>query len=110
MTFGEQITFLESFGLLDQAFLSGINFFDFTEMYPVVQRTQTQVRGGARSVVLATKMTWIRDGPKCSNAKNITKANVGRLNGGPADARLNLFRGQFSNCSSHLLICRNLEY
>ncbi|BBH00153.1 hypothetical protein Prudu_010072 [Prunus dulcis] len=38
-----------------------------------------RVRGGARSVVLATKvpsgqMTWIRDGPNCLNAKNITEA------------------------------------
>ncbi|CAL9026660.1 unnamed protein product, partial [Prunus brigantina] len=49
MTFGEQNTFPESCGLLDQAFLSGINFFDSIEMYPVFQRAQTQVRGGARS-------------------------------------------------------------
>ncbi|BFG26422.1 hypothetical protein CerSpe_126960 [Prunus speciosa] len=45
MTFGKQNTFPESFGLLDQAFLSGINFFDSTEMYPVVQLAQTQGQG-----------------------------------------------------------------
>ncbi|KAL6273971.1 hypothetical protein ACE6H2_024663 [Prunus campanulata] len=45
MTFGKQNKFPESFGLLDQAFLSGTNFFDSTEMYPVVQRAQTQGRG-----------------------------------------------------------------
>ncbi|CAL2273344.1 unnamed protein product [Prunus armeniaca] len=45
ITFGKQNTFPESFGLLDQAFLSGINFFDSTEMYPVVQRAQTQGQG-----------------------------------------------------------------
>ncbi|CAL2249855.1 unnamed protein product [Prunus armeniaca] len=60
MTFGKQNTFPESFGLLDQAFLSGINFFDSTEMYPVVQRAETQGQGrreegGGRSVVLAAK-------------------------------------------------------
>ncbi|CAL8140378.1 unnamed protein product [Prunus armeniaca] len=59
MTFGEQNTFPELFGLLDQALLSGINFFDYTEMYPVVPSGQ---------------MTWIRDGPKRLNAKNITEA------------------------------------
>ncbi|VVA19097.1 Hypothetical predicted protein [Prunus dulcis] len=56
MTFGKQNTFPESFGLLNQAFLSGINFFDSTEMYPmVVSEPRLRVRGGARSVVLATK-------------------------------------------------------
>ncbi|KAL6287637.1 hypothetical protein ACE6H2_012027 [Prunus campanulata] len=43
-----------------------------------------RVRGGARSVVLATKvpsgqMTWLLDGPKCLNAKNITEAIDGRF-------------------------------
>ncbi|XP_016650752.1 PREDICTED: protein tas-like isoform X2 [Prunus mume] len=94
MTFGEQNTFPESSGFLDQAFQAGINFFDSAEMYPVVQRAQTQGRSEEylgrwirerrvprNSVVLATKvtgpsgqMTWIRDGPKCLNAKNITEA------------------------------------
>ncbi|XP_020425986.1 uncharacterized protein LOC18767342 isoform X2 [Prunus persica] len=99
MTFGEQNTFSESFGLLDQAFQVGVNFFDSAEMYPVVQRAQTQGRSEEylgrwirerrvprNSVVLATKvtgpsgqMTWIRDGPKCLNAKNITEAIDGSL-------------------------------
>ncbi|CAL2279640.1 unnamed protein product [Prunus armeniaca] len=48
MTFGEQNTFRESFGLLDQAFLAGINFFDSAEMYPVVQQAQTQGRSEER--------------------------------------------------------------
>ncbi|KAI5340654.1 hypothetical protein L3X38_019928 [Prunus dulcis] len=56
MNFGKQNTFPESFGLLDQAFLSGINFFDSTEMYPmVISEPRLKARGGARSVVLATK-------------------------------------------------------
>ncbi|BBH07745.1 hypothetical protein Prudu_019764 [Prunus dulcis] len=43
-----------------------------------------RVRGGVRSVVLATKvpsgkMTWIRDGPKFLNDKNITEAIDGSL-------------------------------
>ncbi|VVA09419.1 PREDICTED: tas isoform [Prunus dulcis] len=43
-----------------------------------------RVRGGVRSVVLATKvpsgkMTWIRDGPKFLNDKNITEAIDGRF-------------------------------
>ena len=33
MTFGEQNSLGESFGLLDKAFDSGINFFDSAEMY-----------------------------------------------------------------------------
>ncbi|KAM5563865.1 hypothetical protein ABKV19_018473 [Rosa sericea] len=94
MTFGEQNTLPESFRLLDQAFNAGINFFDSAEMYPVVQRAQTQGRSEEylgrwirernvprHSVVLATKvtgpsgqMTWIRDGPKCLDAANITEA------------------------------------
>ncbi|KAL6289951.1 hypothetical protein ACE6H2_007461 [Prunus campanulata] len=117
MTFGEQNTFPKSFGLLDQPFLSGINFFESTEMYPVVQQAQTEGQGrsekrrfGHQGCKVALRMTWIRDGPKCLNAKNITEAIDGRLNGVPANTQLNPFRGQFSNCSSHLLICRNLEY
>ncbi|CAL9026661.1 unnamed protein product [Prunus brigantina] len=87
MTFGKQNTFPESFGLLDQAFLSGINFFDSTEMYPVVQRAQTQCQGRSKErrfghqscKVPSGQMTWIRDGPKCLNAKNITEAIVDRF-------------------------------
>ncbi|CAL2273410.1 unnamed protein product [Prunus armeniaca] len=80
MTFGEQNTFPESFGLVDQSFLYGINFFDSTEMYPVVQRAQTQGRSQERRFGhLGCKMTWILDGPKCSNAKNITEAIDGSL-------------------------------
>ncbi|KAI5319276.1 hypothetical protein L3X38_038984 [Prunus dulcis] len=91
MTFGKQNTFPESFGLLDQAFLSGINFFDSTEMYPVVQRAQAQGQGRSEERrfghqgckvdlrVPSGKMTWIRDGPKFLNDKNITEAIDGSL-------------------------------
>ncbi|KAI5340652.1 hypothetical protein L3X38_019926 [Prunus dulcis] len=61
---------------------SNINSFVAKTMTFGEQNTEPRlrVRGGARSVVLATKvvpfgqMTWIRDGPKCLNAKNITEA------------------------------------
>ncbi|PON66254.1 Aldo/keto reductase/potassium channel subunit beta [Parasponia andersonii] len=94
MTFGEQNTLGESYGLLDQAFNAGINFFDSAEMYPVPQRVQTQGRSeeylgrwirdrkiSRDHIVLATKvagpsgqMTWIRGGPKCLDARNIREA------------------------------------
>ncbi|KAL5561595.1 hypothetical protein UlMin_031342 [Ulmus minor] len=94
MTFGEQNTVAQSFGLLDRAFDAGINFFDSAEMYPVPQRALTQGRSEeflgrwirdrniSRSrLVLATKvagpsgqMTWIRGGPECLDATNITQA------------------------------------
>ncbi|XP_039161315.1 protein tas-like [Eucalyptus grandis] len=93
MTFGEQNSMSESFRLLDHAFGAGINFFDSAEMYPVPQRADTQGRSEEYlgrwvrdrkiprdRVVLATKvsgpsgqMTWIRDGPKCVDAWNISK-------------------------------------
>lgn len=94
MTFGEQNSLPESFLLLDKAFNSGINFFDSAEMYPVPQCAETQGRSEEYvgrwmkerkiprdHVVLATKvsgpsgqMTWIRGGPKCLDARNITEA------------------------------------
>ncbi|CAI0395435.1 unnamed protein product [Linum tenue] len=94
MTFGEQNTMHQSFRLLDEAFHAGINFFDSAEMYPVPQRADSQGRSEEYlglwikerkvprdRVVVATKvagpsgqMTWIRDGPKCLDAKNITEA------------------------------------
>ncbi|KAI6674698.1 hypothetical protein NL676_002604 [Syzygium grande] len=94
MTFGEQNSMPESFRLLDHAFAAGINFFDSAEMYPVPQRADTQGRSEEYlgrwvrdrkiprdRVVLATKvsgpsgqMTWIRDGPMCLDAWNISKA------------------------------------
>ncbi|KAB2605226.1 aldo-keto reductase-like [Pyrus ussuriensis x Pyrus communis] len=94
MTFGEQNSLPESFRLLGGALEAGINFFDSAEMYPVVQRAETQGRSEEylgrwireskiprNSVVLATKvtgpsgqMTWIRDGPKCLDARNIADA------------------------------------
>ncbi|KAK3407353.1 hypothetical protein EUGRSUZ_K03423 [Eucalyptus grandis] len=94
MTFGEQNSMSESFRLLDHAFGAGINFFDSAEMYPVPQRADTQGRSEEYlgrwvrdrkiprdRVVLATKvsgpsgqMTWIRDGPKCVDAWNISEA------------------------------------
>ncbi|KAK7399720.1 hypothetical protein VNO78_10909 [Psophocarpus tetragonolobus] len=94
MTFGEQNTVEESFRLLDQAFHGGINFFDSAEMYPVPQRPHTCGRSEdylgrwishrkipRDNLVVATKvagpsaqMTWIRGGPKCLDAANITQA------------------------------------
>lgn len=94
MTFGEQNSLNQSFRLLDEAFDSGINFMDSAEMYPVPQRAETQGRSeeyvgrwirerkiARNRLVLATKvtgpsgqMTWIRDGPKCLDARNITEA------------------------------------
>ncbi|KAH7523765.1 hypothetical protein FEM48_Zijuj06G0046800 [Ziziphus jujuba var. spinosa] len=94
MTFGEQNTLGQSFRLLDQAFDAGINFFDTAEMYPVPQREETQGRSeeyvgrwirdrniSRNRIVLATKvagpsahMTWIRGGPNCLDASNITHA------------------------------------
>ncbi|CAI0395437.1 unnamed protein product [Linum tenue] len=95
MTFGEQNTMHQSFRLLDEAFHAGINFFDSAEIrYPVPQRADSQGRSEEYlglwikerkvprdRVVVATKvagpsgqMTWIRDGPKCLDAKNITEA------------------------------------
>ncbi|BFG42288.1 hypothetical protein CerSpe_285620 [Prunus speciosa] len=50
-------------------------------MYPVVQRAQTQGRSEERrfghqgyGTVWADENTWIRNGPKCLNAMNITEA------------------------------------
>ncbi|KAL2900498.1 Protein tas, partial [Bienertia sinuspersici] len=94
MTFGEQNSLQESFRLLDKAFDSGINFFDSAEMYPVPQCEETQGRSEEylgrwikhrkiprEHLVLATKvtgpsgqMTWIRGGPECLDAKNISEA------------------------------------
>ncbi|KAG5025258.1 hypothetical protein JHK82_021164 [Glycine max] len=94
MSFGEQNTLAESFQLMDQAFHAGINFFDSAEMYPVPQRAHTcgrseeclgrwisQRKIPRDSLVIATKvagpsgqMTWIRGGPKCLDAANITEA------------------------------------
>ncbi|KAM7275554.1 hypothetical protein ACFE04_017420 [Oxalis oulophora] len=94
MTFGEQNTLPQSFRLLDEAFEAGINFFDSAEMYPVPQRAATQGRSEEyfgrwikqrriprHRVVFATKvtgpsgqMTWIRNGPNCLDATNITEA------------------------------------
>nr|XP_028945063.1 uncharacterized protein LOC103449097 isoform X2 [Malus domestica] len=99
MTFGEQNSLPESFRLLGGALEAGINFFDSAEMYPVVQRAETQGRSEEYlgrwirvskiprdSVILATKvtgpsgqMTWIRDGPKCLDARNIADAIDGSL-------------------------------
>ncbi|XP_031488460.1 uncharacterized protein LOC116256279 [Nymphaea colorata] len=94
MTFGEQNSLGESYRLLDAAFHAGINFIDSAEMYPVPQCSVTQGRSEeyigrwvrARKiprdkVVLATKVTgpsgqmvWIRGGPMCLDAKNISEA------------------------------------
>ncbi|XVE77711.1 hypothetical protein DITRI_Ditri13aG0084900 [Diplodiscus trichospermus] len=94
MTFGEQNSLTQSFRLLDQAFEAGINFFDSAEMYPVPQRAETQGKSeeyfgqwvrkrkiSRDRLVVATKvagpsgqMSWIREGPKCLDARNITEA------------------------------------
>ncbi|XP_052480201.1 uncharacterized protein LOC105803065 isoform X3 [Gossypium raimondii] len=99
MTFGEQNSLPQTLRLLDQAFDAGINFFDSAEMYPVPQRAETQGKSeeyfgqwvrkrkiSRDRVVIATKvagpsgqMSWIRDGPKCLDAKNITEAVDGSL-------------------------------
>ena len=79
MTFGQQNTESEAFGLLDVAHDRGVTFLDSAEMYPVPAREETQGRSEAiigqwlagrdRSrFVVATKvigrsgMQWIRDG------------------------------------------------
>ncbi|KAG6581159.1 Protein tas, partial [Cucurbita argyrosperma subsp. sororia] len=148
MTFGEQNSMSQSFRLLDQAFDAGINFFDSAEMYPVPQRSETQGRSEEylghwiRSrkitrdrIVIATKvagpsgqMTWIRDGPKCLDTKNITEAIDARISllaysplamgilsgkyfspeGGPADARLNLYRGRYLEGESRYNLTNNI--
>ncbi|KAF4357681.1 hypothetical protein F8388_007217 [Cannabis sativa] len=94
MTLGEQNTLSDSFRLLDQAFNAGVNFFDSAEMYPVPQRAETHGRSeeylgrwirdrkiSRDRIFLATKvagpsgqMTWIRGGPLCLDATNITEA------------------------------------
>ncbi|KAF9605277.1 hypothetical protein IFM89_015893, partial [Coptis chinensis] len=94
MTFGEQSSLNQSFRLLDEAFDAGINLFDSAEMYPVPHRAETQGRSeeylgrwirerkiSRNKLVLSTKvagpsgqMTWIRGGPMCLDAKNITSA------------------------------------
>ncbi|XP_044491900.1 protein tas-like isoform X2 [Mangifera indica] len=94
MTFGEQNSASQSFHLLDEAFDVGINFFDSAEMYPVPQRVVTQGRSEEyfgrwvrerkiprEQIVFASKvtgpsgqMTWIRGGPECLDARNITEA------------------------------------
>ncbi|KAK0582956.1 hypothetical protein LWI29_031502 [Acer saccharum] len=94
MTFGEQNSLPQSFRLLDQAFDAGINFFDSAEMYPVPQLAETQGRSEEYlgrwirdrkiprdRIVITTKvsgpsgqMTWIRGGPNCLDARNITEA------------------------------------
>ncbi|KAM7495933.1 hypothetical protein LguiA_020347 [Lonicera macranthoides] len=94
MTFGQQNSLPESFQLLDRAFNAGINFFDSAEMYPVPQRAKSQGRSEEYfgrwirdrkiprdRVIFASKvsgpsgqMTWIREGPKCLDASNITEA------------------------------------
>ncbi|KAI5340478.1 hypothetical protein L3X38_019752 [Prunus dulcis] len=72
MTFGKQ--FSESYGLLDQASCPASISSTLQKCIQWFSEPKLRVRGGARSVVLATKMTWIRDVPKCLNAKNITEA------------------------------------
>ncbi|KAJ3676837.1 hypothetical protein LUZ60_002561 [Juncus effusus] len=94
MTFGEQNTLPQSFRLLDEAFHSGINFFDSAEMYPVPQRRDTHGRSEEYlgrwiierkiprdNVILATKvagpsgqMEWLRGGPHSLDSKNISEA------------------------------------
>jgi aryl-alcohol dehydrogenase-like predicted oxidoreductase len=104
MLFGESTDEQTAYTLLNTATEAGINFFDSAEMYPVPQSANTHGRseiilgnwlrqvekqpGQKRhrsDFILATKisgpgsMEWIRGGPSCVDAKNITEAIDGSL-------------------------------
>ncbi|KAM1808619.1 hypothetical protein ACFX11_031477 [Malus domestica] len=86
MTFGEQNWLPEYLRLLGGAVEAGINFFDSAEMYPVVQRAETQGRSEEylgrwirdsktprNSVVLATKVA-VADGLHRSLSDSLTRS------------------------------------
>jgi aryl-alcohol dehydrogenase-like predicted oxidoreductase len=101
MLFGESTDEQTAYSLLNTAAEAGINFFDSAEMYPVPQSADTHGRSeiilgnwlkqlpqqqkSRSEVVIATKisgpgsMEWIRSGPSCIDAKNISEAIDGSL-------------------------------
>jgi aryl-alcohol dehydrogenase-like predicted oxidoreductase len=106
MLFGESTDERTAYQLLDTATEAGINFFDSAEMYPVPQSASTHGRSeiilgnwlrqlhrqqGQRisksrsDFIIATKisgpgsMEWIRGGPSCVDARNISVAIDGSL-------------------------------
>ena len=91
MTWGEQNTQEEGFEQMDYAIDQGINFFDTAELYAIPPKKETygkteeiignwfEKRKNREKVILATKiagpgLSWIRDGEKQFNEKNINKA------------------------------------
>ncbi|KAK4408016.1 hypothetical protein Sango_0382600 [Sesamum angolense] len=74
MTFGEQNSLPQSFQLLDKAFDSGINFFDSAEMISLLAYSPL--------------------------AMGILSGKYLSLAGGPADGRLNLFKGRYAEGES----------
>ncbi|XP_021611791.1 protein tas isoform X5 [Manihot esculenta] len=129
MTFGEQNSLPQSFRLLDEAFHAGINFFDSAEMYPVPQRAETRGRSEEylgrwirerkiprNRVVIATKVTgpsgqmvWIRGGPKCLDAKNITEAIDNSLQRMQMDY-IDLYQIHWPDrFNSYSLLCRTFD-
>jgi len=91
MTWGEQNTQEEGFEQMDYALDQGINFFDTAELYAIPPKKETygkteeiignwfEKRKNREKVILATKiagpgLSWIRDGEKQFNEKNINKA------------------------------------
>ena len=98
MTFGDQNSESEAFGLLDYAVERGINFIDTAEIYPVKPQAATQglsetiignwlkKRGLRDKIVLATKVAgpsrlipWLRNGKNDLNEANIRLAVEGSL-------------------------------
>ncbi|KAH7615654.1 putative Protein tas [Nannochloris sp. 'desiccata'] len=103
MLFGESTDRQTAYHLLNTATEAGINFFDSAEMYPVPQSPNThgrsevilgnwfkqlkqqESRKSRSDFVIATKisgpgsMDWIRSGPSCVDAKNISEAIDGSL-------------------------------
>ena len=93
MTFGDQNSENEAFGLLDYAVDRGINFIDTAEIYPVMPQAKTQglsetiignwlkKRGLRDKIVLATKVSgpsrsipWVREGKNDLDESNIRLA------------------------------------
>lgn len=104
MLFGESTDEQTAYQLLNTATEAGINFFDSAEMYPVPQSPsshgrsevilgkwfkqleQQEIKKIRSDFVIATKisgpasMDWIRNGPTCVDAQNISEAIDGSLN------------------------------
>lgn len=106
MTFGEQISKIKSFELLNYAFEKGINFLDTAEIYPIYPKKETagnterilgnwmKEKKNRGKIILAskiasnhplgqgaTKLAWIRKGGQNLrfNKKNISQAIDGSL-------------------------------